>query len=130
MSVTERQFQHLSAMGIDLWQQKAPACADSSTTDYAQISLAELSNNRLFQDLLASIQLSPSELSCNGQQLNLGLFNWQFSPTAAQQQTQNEPIMHFDQQHSTLTTPLLERIAQSSALKKQLWRHLHHIVES
>ena len=112
MAITERQFSHLQAMNIPLWIRKDIAQPDDETKELTiKIDFDGLSNSKLFQDILRCLEISIAEISNEQTYLNLGLFNWQFA--------QDDEI-HFD--HNVLTTPVLEKLLQSSKLKCQLWQ--------
>jgi len=130
MPITQRQFEQLSAMGIPLWQlsnrteQSTAKQSETSVTQRANINLAELSEQVLFKDILHSIKLSITDISCVQDQLDFGLFNWQFQPTSAAQ-----PSIKFDTHMRLLTTPELAIVAHSSSLKQQLWQQLSQLTE-
>jgi DNA polymerase III psi subunit len=124
MTITTRQFNHLKAMGITLWQRKNLAQPSSEVEETpvnnitGDFSANEINNLKIFQDILQALSIEPADISWQQSHLDLGLFNWQF--------TDNTTINY---EKSTLTTPSLDKIAQSSTAKKQLWQTLiqHHL---
>jgi len=114
MTITKRQFSHLQAMGIELWQLKNTA-DDNKTTTVAEfeIALPALIETRLFLDILHSLGLSIGEVICQNNSLSLGLFTWQFSEQAD---------ISFTHQH--LVTPSIDVLQDSPKLKQTLWQTL------
>ena len=119
MSINQRQFEQLTAMGISLWQHKAEN--NKTIDDIAKsqhicaINLQQLTQHPLFSDIILSIGLSLGEVSQQNDHLNLGLFNWYFTSNKNAQIQWSEQL---------LMTPSLDNIAQSPSLKKQLWHIL------
>jgi DNA polymerase III psi subunit len=119
MSINQRQFEQLTAMGISLWQHKVEN--NRTIDDLAKsqhicaINLQQLTQHPLFSDIILSLGLSLGEVSQQNDHLNVGLFNWYFTSN------ENAEIQWSEQQ---LMTPSLENIAQSPTLKKQLWQIL------
>lgn len=119
MSINQRQFEQLTEMGISLWQHRT----DNSDSEkvathkpYIDIDLNALAKQQLFNDILLSLGLSIGEISQQGDHINLGLFSWSFTVLSS-----SNNIQLLDQQ---LTTPTIDAIAKSPALKKQLWQLL------
>lgn len=128
MAITTRQFDQLSEMGISLWQSRTRQHAEQNTeqtkqNDYLpqnQQSLTELSKQKLFSDILRSLNLTIGEVKAQGNHLDVGLFNWYFlSNKGLDERPKNKTIIHC--LGSKLVSPSINIIAQSSALKKQLW---------
>ena len=119
MSINQRQFEHLTAMGISLWQHKSNANKTiddiSNSQHICPINLEKLIQQPLFSDIILSLGLSIGEVNQHDDHLSLGLFNWYFSSN------ENTNVCWSKQQ---LLTPSLENIAQSPTLKKQLWQIL------
>ena len=116
MTVTKRQFTLLNAMGIDLWcSRSASKELDIEHTEtaekYLDINLDILKDSALFNDILLSVNLSVAEINFQENMLDLGLFNWAFSP---------EKEITFKQ--NRLTTPDMDTLASSPKLKSQLWQ--------
>ena len=84
-----------------------------STTEIIDIDLQALLNQQLFNDIIQCLGASRADLSVQNGQVNLGLFNWQFSHSE-----------HIEFSHNILTTPDLHTIASSVELKKMLWQSL------
>ncbi len=129
MAITSRQFNQLSEMGISLWQSRARQnAAQTKQDDYLpqnQESLTELSKQKLFSDILLSLNLTLGEVKAQDNHLDVGLFNWYFltkeikeKATQADAPKQNSLIHCVD---NKLVSPSIETIAQSANLKKQLW---------
>lgn len=83
------------------------------TTEIIEINLQALLNQQLFNDIIQCLGASRADLSVQNGQINLGLFNWQFSHGE-----------HIEFSHNILTTPDLSIIASSAQLKKMLWQSL------
>ncbi|MBL4899014.1 MAG: DNA polymerase III subunit psi [Colwellia sp.] len=126
MSINQKQYQQLTEMGISLWQHRPEAFQDivssqnnlESSTRYLQQnieSLAALSKQTFFTDILLALELSIGEVTAQKDHLDLGLFNWFFY--AEQDKTSS-----IDYADNKLITPSIESIRQSHALKKQLWQ--------
>ncbi|WP_448568983.1 DNA polymerase III subunit psi [Thalassotalea ganghwensis] len=114
-----RQLTYLKAMGIDVWQQKMRHDNDSQTmiADLQSINLAQLAEQPLFKDILRSLSITFDQVKQTGdKQLDLELFNWQFA--------HSESVIY---QGNTLTTPNIEQLKLSPALKKQLWQLIANI---
>lgn len=131
MSINQRQYQQLSEMGISLWQHKPLAFQYASSTQVSSNkpnsdhdinyleqnieTLAALTKQNFFTDLLLTLELSIGEITAQRDHLDLGLFNWFFYAD----QNKALPIHCAD---NKLTTPSIELIRKSPALKKQLWQ--------
>lgn len=117
MTITKRQFNHLSEMGINVWQQRSAsntlkADETESTLQAAIISIDEnsLTQQTLFTDILQCLDLSLGEVTFENNLINLGLFNWQFIETDTISFT-----------HNTLSTPAINAFITNNSLKKELW---------
>ena len=137
MTVTTRQLNHLKEMGITLWQRKNLENSTITSTENitatenidseepiknitGEISADEVTNQQLFQDILRALSIQKSDLSWQKTHIDLGLFNWQFLDSTT-----------INYEKSTLTTPSIQKISQSKAIKKQLWHtSIHHNVNS
>ena len=126
MSINQRQYQQLTEMGISLWQPNAIAFHHASSIqanaedDFSYLkqdidSLAALTKQTFFTDLLLTLELSIGEITAQKDHLDLGLFNWFFY--AAQNKT---ALIHYAD--NKLMSPSIELIRKSPALKKQLWQ--------
>jgi DNA polymerase III psi subunit len=131
MSINQRQYLQLSEMGISLWQPRPLAFQDDSSTQNEfnrtdskhQISylkqdiesLAVLTRQTFFTDLLLTLELSTGEVTAQKDHLNLGLFNWFFYTDE-----NNKTAIHCAD--NKLISPSIEIIRKSPALKKQLWQ--------
>ncbi len=136
MAITSRQFDQLSEMGISLWQSRARQSTEQTEQDdylpQNQQSLTHLSKQKLFSDILLSLNLTLGEVKAQDNHLDVGLFNWYFinkelngeiKEKAAQADSPDEkPLIHCIE--NKLVTPSIETIAQSASLKKQLWHIL------
>ncbi|MCW8834200.1 MAG: DNA polymerase III subunit psi [Colwellia sp.] len=130
MSITPKQFDQLSEMGISLWQsrtqQNIEATEQSDYQQQDQQSLANLCNEQLFSDILQCMDLTVGEVKAQGDHLNIGLFNWYFLNNSLNNETEksstnikNSLIHCID---NKLVTPNVETLSQSATLKKQLWQ--------
>jgi len=118
MTVSQKQFEHLTAMGVELWQRKALESIQQASTSETQlppltISLDTLKNSQLFNDLVKYLCSADSEVTQQDNQLNVGLLTWQFCP---------ENQLSFAD--NLLTTPSIERLSQSTEMKLTLWHLL------
>lgn len=77
----------------------------------AIVALENLSENRLFQDIILAIGLSLTDIKVNQQTLELGSLHWQFAD--------NNKISFVN---NLLITPNLTLLANSVSLKRQLWQ--------
>jgi len=124
MAITQRQFNHLKEMGVNVWQQRnsehtiensAETLTSKNTNTPVSTSIAfdlnQLSQQQLFADVLQCIDISIGEITTENNIMNLGLFNWQFKET---------DTITFSK--SVLTTPLLTAFENSTQLKKDLWQ--------
>ena len=126
MSINQQQFEHLTEIGISLWQRRA---VDNSTIEeptskadpvnFEHIDLNTLANHQLFTDILLSTGLSIGEIHQQDDHLDLGLFNWYFQET--KDDKTHAEIRWSGQQ---LITPPINQLAKSPTLKKQLWQIL------
>ncbi|WP_441002879.1 DNA polymerase III subunit psi [Pseudocolwellia agarivorans] len=124
MAITQRQFNHLKEMGVNVWQQRnsehtiehsAENPETKNTEPSVSTSLAfdlnQLTQQQLFVDVLQCIDISIGEITSENNIMNLGLFNWQFKETDS---------ITFSK--SVLTTPMLTAFESNSQLKKDLWQ--------
>jgi DNA polymerase III psi subunit len=135
MTISNRQFTLLNAMNIPLWAYKKNAIEQAkensqlvessknqisieSPNKQSMPSLADLTQNKLFIDILLSMKLTITDVSVEADHLNLGKFTWQL--------VEHEQVSF---QQSILHTPSLKALAQSLSLKKQLWQIIkNHII--
>lgn len=126
MSINQRQYQQLSEIGISLWQHKPEAFQHTSSTKSNSAhnvcylkqnneSLATLSKQTFFTDILLALELSIGEVTAQNDHLDLGLFNWFF----CDDQDKSVSIHYSD---NKLFSPSIELIRKSHVLKKQLWQ--------
>ena len=138
MSITKRQFDLLQAMGINVWQRRdlstqkngnntrsetnkapsqgaSPKTSDENkpATKTININLQALRNEQLFNDIIRCLGVNSSDLTAQNNQVDLGLFNWQFS--------HNQEI---EFSHNCLKTPELTTLAHSPEMKKLLWQSI------
>lgn len=112
MTITKRQFTQLQAMGIALWQSKAPVSA-SSPAEFLSFNFDELCQTKIFNDIITSLGLSLGEINYQQNALSLGLLTWKFSE-------QNDILLTKQQ----LITPSIDVLTNSPQLKKALWLQL------
>lgn len=126
MSITSRQFEQLSAMGINLWQKKMHKQVDKVTAKspqvYAKPNLTDLAKQLIFNDILLSLNLSISDVNAQHDHLDVGLFNWYFCANHLSQTTDNSHKTAIGFVDNKLFSPSIETIAASTILKKQLWQ--------
>ncbi|MBO9490102.1 DNA polymerase III subunit psi [Endozoicomonas sp. G2_1] len=119
MPLSRQQFEHLNAMGIELWQRKSSTVTEhqqasqTNSKNLAQLDQPALSSSRLLSDILQSIGVDKADIQFHQSHIDLGLINWQFN-------TDSASSCQF--QHQCLTTPELKDIAATPTLKKQLWQ--------
>ena len=124
MTITSRQFDQLSEMGISLWQSRNITSQDNEVselyTSLNQQSLDEIAKKTIFSDILLSLILTIGEVSVQNNHHDVGMFNWYFiyDDTEQANRVDTDNIMYSE---SKLITPNIETIAQSAILKKQLW---------
>lgn len=121
MTISQRQFTLLNEMGISLWQRRVlpkkvstkiyPVEKQTAVLKAKTVDLNELNKQQIFNDILLSLNLLPSDISVNNNQLVLKKLTWQFTNTDNINFTKN-----------TLTTPSLPVITHSPLLKNQLWQ--------
>jgi len=115
MTVSSRQFNHLTEMGIQLWQRKSLALesAELEEPDQASVEIcfSSLLQSQFFLDILSCLNVSQDEVIQEKNTLRLGLFNWNF--------TLDNSI---DFKDNTLFTPELSAMTASKLLKAQLWQ--------
>lgn len=126
MTITERQFNHLNEIGINVWLQRNTSSStediDIQSKNTSQTAILPIDSNLLtqhivFTDVLQSIDTSIGEVTIENNIINLGLFNWQFIET--------DSIIFAN---STLSTPVITTIENSVKLKKELWKTLQQKV--
>jgi len=130
MTISKRQFDLLNVMNIPLWvstqSNKASVEKEVDVVEESKIAGTQhsidhsielidplLANNHLFSNILLTLGLSTAEISIEANSVNLGLINWQFSSTNT---------ISFE--NNLLTTPTIEQLEKSPALKRQLWQLL------
>ncbi len=117
MTISQRQYDILNEIGIDLWQAKTSSkhkhvnCAEISKVDYEQ-----LVQTQLFQDILMAMNIDADQHQLVSGHIDLGLINWHFS--------QENTCYYQDQ---LLVTPSLDDIKHSSQLKRQLWQTIYEL---
>jgi len=116
MTVTKRQFNHLNAMGIDLWchrttGEEGDVEQSLESNSFLPIDYQALSSLKVFNDIIASLGLSLGEISYKNKCLNLGLIDWRFGHD-----------LNISLKENTLITPDIEILKTSAQLKRQLWQ--------
>lgn len=118
MVVSKRQFNHLTEMGIQLWQRKSIDCvttdvhsSDNATQPLLTFNYPQLIESQIFRDVLLCLNISSSDVIHYNNQLKLGTIFWQFSSEKS-----------FTVSNNTLTTPEFAVINESNSLKAQLWQ--------
>jgi DNA polymerase III psi subunit len=106
MTLSQQQFDQLTAMGIQLWQPKTLTSAEDNL-------LQQLKQSQLFSDVLLCLGISFEQLSCTQGQLTLDTLTWRFTELNKVQFNDNR-----------LSTPPLVELTKSSALKTSLWQAL------
>jgi len=123
MAITSRQFDQLSEMGISLWQSRTPVSSESTHQDHylaqTQQSLMKLTKQKIFSDILLSLNLTIGEVKAQNDHLDVGLFNWYFLDEGLEDISKEKPLIQCLE--NKLVSPNIETIAQSVNLKKQLW---------
>ena len=124
MTVTKRQYSHLSEMGIDIWQQRsthnfvntnnASDKSNCTPNKYLMIDSTTLLTNVFFLDVLVSINCSIGDVNIDKNTIDLGFINWCFSEINSIELTNN-----------TLITPPLQSLSNSALLKRELWQILN-----
>ena len=119
MSISQRQFDHLTEMGISLWQHRNQVQAIPNTKiteqSFIHVKLADIAKQQFFGDVLLSIDISIGEVKEHNNHLDLGLFDWFFVDS----NQKNEEI-HFQQ--NSLYTPSLAQLSEQPELKQALWK--------
>lgn len=112
MSLSQRQFNHLTEMGISVWQRRTLENNETiqATSKQLTVTLEQLSEQPIFRDILTALTLSIGEVKHSDHYLDLGMFNWHFHDNDELSFNSNE-----------LVTPTLDKISQSPAMKRQLW---------
>jgi len=137
MSITPRQFDQLSEMGISLWQSRALQNSQKnihknvekrSPDNYQKQnkkSFTHLCKQKIFSDILLCLSITIAEVSVQSDHLNMGLFKWYFIDEEAKQSTDKirtseiTTLIHCTD--NKLISPSIDVVAQSASLKKQLW---------
>lgn len=125
MPVNQKQFEQLTEMGISLWQHKTSSYEHDLTTPKNVVkednyipqdieTLADLTTQKIFTDILQSVDVSIGEISANKDHLDLGLFNWYFS-------AENHDASGLYCTNNNLFSPAITTISKSLELKKKLW---------
>ena len=126
MSINLRQYQQLTEMGISLWQHNpiafpnTPSIQNNTDHEISYLkqdidSLAALTKQIFFTDLLLTFELSIGEITAKKDHLDLGLFNWFFYDDESKATS-----IHCSD--NKLMTPSIDLIRKSPTLKKQLWQ--------
>ena len=76
MTISQQQFEQLSAMGIQLWQRKTLTASDTSSHDD---SIEQLKDSQLLKDILLCMNVSLNQVSYAHTKVSLGSITWQFS---------------------------------------------------
>ncbi len=117
MSINQKQFEHLTEMGISLWQRRTQQASNKNqaknVSNYLAVDLTELAKKQLFTDIVLAAGLTIGEVKVKEDHLDLGLFNWYF--------TTEQSTTELSWQEQQLFTPAIDIISQSSSLKRQLW---------
>ncbi len=117
MSINQKQFEHLTEMGISLWQRRTQQASNKNqaknVSNYLAVDLTELAKKQLFTDIVLAAGLTIGEVKVKEDHLDLGLFNWYF--------TTEQSTTKLSWQEQQLFTPAIDIISQSSSLKRQLW---------
>jgi len=121
MSINQRQFDQLTEMGISLWQHRSSQkTTPANSILHNEMNLNELSQIKLFNDILLSLNISIGEVTQEQSLLNLGLINWQFLTP----EDKSKSKITFD--NNKLQTPNLDVLSTSIPLKRQLWHVITH----
>ncbi len=144
MTINEQQFHYLATMGISVWQSRDGIYPSQVKTDHSanqdgnndvnhdvkikaktveseasvNIAAAKVSGydktnllaDGLFQDVLIALGVSVTDVNFNHDKITINTLEWQFN---------DQPCCQLNEQ--VLSTPNLEKIAQNSELKRQLW---------
>ncbi len=117
MSINQKQFEHLTEMGISLWQRRTQQASNKNqaknVSNYLAVDLTELAKKQLFTDIVLAAGLTIGEVKVKEDHVDLGLFNWYF--------TTEQSTTKLIWQEQQLFTPAIDIISQSSSLKRQLW---------
>lgn len=117
MSINQKQFEHLTQMGISLWQRRTQQASNKNqaknVSNYLAVDLTELAKKQLFTDIVLAAGLTIGEVKVKEDHLDLGLFNWYF--------TTEQSTTKLSWQEQQLFTPAIDIISQSSSLKRELW---------
>ncbi len=114
MSITNRQFEILTEMGINLWQSKV-SIAENEITAQLPIDYPKIKSTQFFQDILTTLDLSIGEVKAHANFLDLGFINWHLNADK------------ISLAHNILSTPSIDVLSQSTSLKRQLWQTLTEI---
>jgi len=120
MTISKRQFDHLTEMGIQLWQRKS-LVVDNNKVDcntrvqpIIEINYPTLAQSQIFNDVLICLGISSSDVTHDESHLQLGLLTWKFG---------SEKSITIE--NNTLTTPTFSTIIESNSLKAELWQAIH-----
>ena len=117
MALSEKKFNYLSEMGIDLWQQRDDGnmtTSEKKTEDnYLSIEHSAIEHSRLFDDVLTALTLTKGDYTIKSTTITFEFFDWHFS--------KGNDISF---ENSKLVTPPLSTIGLSTLLKKGLWQQL------
>jgi len=120
MTIDQRQFNHLTEMGISLWQPRTEQASrqhiEANQDNVIKIDITELTSSQFFSDILRSLNLSIADLTNKESHLDIGLFDWYFNASKEQEISCHQ---------RKLITPSIQDISQSVQLKKQLW----HVIQ-
>lgn len=125
MTVTQKQYSQLAEMGINVWKSRAePKNSDvinelSENSCVIEITAESLVSQRIFLDVLRSVNCEIGDINVTHNTIDLGLINWQFSS-----------VQSISFEHNVLTTPELSQISASLELKRSLWNTLNQKVLS
>ena len=122
MSITSRQFEQLTEMGISLWQRRGQNNKNQTSQEpniYQAIELSSLAKEHCFTDILLAMNISIGEVKVHQNGLDLGLFNWYFLADKSEISSMN---ISFN--NNVLVTPSMASFSQHPELKKQLWHLL------
>ncbi len=136
MTISNRQFTHLNAMGISLWRAKNSMPVEqnasiqqtiiSNESDKSveetpliqTINANELKQQTIFNDILRALAMNREDIKIIQNSIELGNISWQFSSSSEN----NADQYHFE--HNTLITPNIHLLNQSVDEKRAFWRFL------
>ncbi len=109
--ISKRQYEHLTEMGITLYQSRENNSNIINDELIAPDELSSFLTEQLFLDVLMALSLDTDVVRRTDTALDLGTFNWQF---------QESSDFVFDK--NTLISPPLKDIKNSATLKRHLWQ--------